>query len=44
MSIKKGLIAGFFYGLNQFSSFLVFGLMFYLGALFLEKKIIVDSV
>ncbi len=44
MSVKKGLIVGFFFGLNQFISLLVFGLMFYLGALFLEKKIIVDSV
>ena len=35
---KKGLMAGFFFGLSQFILFLVFGLIFYLGIVFMNSN------
>ena len=35
---KKGLMGGFFFGLSQFILFLVFGLIFYLGIVFMNAN------
>ena len=36
--VSKGLIAGFMYGLSQIILFLVFGLIFYLGVIFMNRN------
>ena len=36
--MKKGIMAGFFFGLSQFILFLVFGLIFYLGIVFMFRN------
>lgn len=38
LATKKGNYAGFFFGLSQFILFLTFGLMFYLGSIFLRDN------
>ena len=38
MGISKGMISGFMYGLSQIILFLVFGLIFYLGIIFMNRN------
>ena len=42
---KKGMISGLFFGLSQFILFLVFGLIFYLGIVFMNaNNLLIDNV
>jgi hypothetical protein len=34
---KTALISGFFFGLSQILNFIVFGLLFYIGTIFMQK-------
>lgn len=36
--IKKGMLSGFLYGINQIIMFFVFGLIFYLGIVFMNNN------
>ena len=36
--VKKGMMSGFFYGLSQIILFVVFGLIFYLGIIFMNRN------
>ena len=38
LAVKKGNISGLLYGLSQFIMFLIFGLIFYLGAIFVRDN------
>lgn len=45
MGVSKGLISGFMYGLSQIILFLVFGLIFYLGIIFMNRNnLSIDNV
>ena len=45
MGVKKGFVSGFFFGLSQFILFLVFGLVFYLGIVFMNaNNLAIDDV
>ena len=34
---KNALVSGFFFGLSQVLNFIVFGLLFYIGTIFMQK-------
>ena len=36
LAVKKGVFSGFFFGLSQFILFILVGLLFYLGSLFVR--------
>lgn len=38
MGVKKGVISGLLYGLNQIIMFYVFGLIFYIGIIFMTHN------
>ena len=38
MGIEQGLISGFLYGLSQIIMFVIFGLIFYLGIIFMNRN------
>lgn len=38
LAIKKGNISGFFFGTSQLIMFIIFGLLFYIGALFVRDN------
>lgn len=38
LGVRQGLIAGFLYGLSQIILFLVFGLIFWLGIIFMNRN------
>jgi ATP-binding cassette subfamily B (MDR/TAP) protein 1 len=38
LAIKKGNLSGFFFGLSQIVMFVIFGVLFYLGALFVHDN------
>jgi ATP-binding cassette subfamily B (MDR/TAP) protein 1 len=47
LAIKKGNLSGFFFGLSQIVMFVIFGVLFYLGALFVNdypKEVTVDRM
>ena len=35
--LKKGVVSGLMYGITQIAMFFIFGLVFYLGMVFLER-------
>jgi hypothetical protein len=37
MLTKNSLISGFFFGLSQISTFIVFGVLFYIGTIFMRN-------
>ena len=38
LAVKNGIISGFFYGIAQFIMYIVFGLIFYVGSLFVKNN------
>ena len=38
LAVEKGLLSGFFFGLSQLIMFTIFGVLFYLGALFVRDN------
>ncbi len=38
MGFKKGMVSGFLYGLTQICMFFIFGLIFYLGIIFMNHN------
>lgn len=38
MGVKKGMVSGFLYGLTQIMMFFIFGLIFYLGIIFMTHN------
>lgn len=38
MAIKKGNASGFFFGISQLIMFIIFGLLFFLGAVFVRDN------
>lgn len=38
MGVKKGMVSGFLYGLTQIMMFFIFGLIFYLGIIFMNHN------
>ena len=38
LAIKKGNASGFFFGLSQIVMFIIFGVLFYVGAIFVKNN------